>query len=96
MEKRQAERKQKKLVLKVENDDGKVIDISEKGLRISVQKIPENELVDIKMKIRDKAFHLKGTIHWVEIKQTLDEEPYEIGLSIKNPGDEFLDFVDSL
>ncbi len=96
MEKRTAERKKKRLVLKIEKDDGMLIDISSKGLRVAAEKIPEGETVEIRLKIRDRFFHLKGTIHWVEIKQTLDENPYEIGLSIENPSEEFLDFVESL
>lgn len=84
------------MLLKIENGNGMLIDISRKGLRLSAEKIPEGETVDVSMKILGKHIQLKGTIHWVEIKQTLDEEPFEIGLSIREPGEEFIDYVEKL
>ncbi|MCK4761224.1 MAG: PilZ domain-containing protein [Candidatus Aminicenantes bacterium] len=96
MEERKEERKKKRLLLKIGEDKGMMVDITKMGLRVMLEKFPPGEAVDISFKVNDQAFNLKGTIHWVEIKQTLDQEPYEMGLSLINPGDDFMKFVESL
>jgi len=95
-EKREELRKSKRMLLKIEDGNGVLIDISRKGMRISAEKIPEGETVEISFKVNHQDIYLKGTVHWVEIKQTRDEDPYEVGLSIKEPSQEFLQFVDDL
>jgi len=95
-EKREAVRKTKRMLLKIEDGDGVLIDISRKGMRISAEKIPEGETVEISFKLNNQDIRLKGTVHWVEIKQALDDDPYELGVSIKDPSREFLRFVDNL
>jgi hypothetical protein len=95
-EKREAVRKTKRMLLKIEDGDAVLIDVSRKGMRISAEKIPEGETVEISFKMNNRRIRLKGTVHWVEIKQTVDEDPYELGVSFKNPSREFLQFVDNL
>lgn len=95
MDERKEERKKKKLLLKVDDDKGILVDISKIGLRVSMDKIPSGETVDINLKIKDKNFNLKGTIHWVEIKQTIDDN-YEMGISLINPDKDYKEFVENL
>lgn len=95
MDERKEKRKKKRLLLKVGSDKGILVDISKIGLRISMDKIPSGETVDVSLKIKDKTFKLKGTIHWVEIKQTTDNT-YEIGISLIDPNEEYKEFVEKL
>ncbi len=95
MDERKEKRKKKKLLLKVGSDKGILVDISKIGLRISMDKIPSGETIDVRLKIKDKTFELKGTIHWVEIKQTIDNS-YEVGISLIDPDEEYKEFVESL
>ena len=95
MDERKEERKKKRVLLKVGDDKGILVDISKIGLRVAMEKIPSGETVDINLKIKNKPFNLKGTVHWVEIKQTIDE-PYEMGISLLNPDEDFEEFVENL
>lgn len=95
MDERKEERKKKRVLLKVGDDKGILVDISKIGLRVAMEKIPSGETVDINLKIKNKSFNLKGTVHWVEIKQTIDE-PYEMGISLLNPDEDFEEFVENL
>lgn len=95
MDERKEERKKKRMLLKVGEDKGILVDISKIGLRVAMEKIPSGETVDINLKIKNKSFDLKGTVHWVEIKQTIDE-PYEMGISLLDSNEEFEEFVENL
>jgi hypothetical protein len=83
------------MLLKVGKDKGILVDISKIGLRVSMEKIPSGEEIDISLKVKNKIFDLRGTVHWVEIKQTLDD-PYELGISLMNPNEEYIKFVEKL
>jgi hypothetical protein len=95
MDERKEKRKKKTLLLKVDSDKGILVDISKIGLRISMDKIPSGETVDVSLKIKEKTFNLKGTIHWVEIKQTIDNS-YEMGISLIDPNEEYREVVENL
>ncbi len=96
MDERKEPRKKVNMLLKVGDTRGILVDVSKMGLRVTTDKFPENENVDVSLRIRNKIIDLKGTVHWVEIKQTLAQEPYEMGLSIINPDIDFTTFVESL
>jgi hypothetical protein len=95
MDERKEERKKKRLLLKVDDDKGMLVDISKIGLRVAMEKIPSGETIDIILRVRRESFNLKGTVHWVEIKQTVNE-PYEMGISLLEPTEEYKEFVENL
>lgn len=95
MDERKEERKKKRFLLKVGEDKGMLVDISKIGLRVAMEKIPSGETIDISLKVRHKTFNLKGTVHWVEIKQTINE-PYEMGISLLEADEDYIEFVENL
>lgn len=94
-ERRENRRIKKRIMLKINNELGLLSDISREGIRLSTAKVPSSPGVDIKLKLDEQTFHLKGTIRWQGKERTLSNMQ-EIGVSIDEAPPEYYRFVDSL
>ncbi len=95
MEKRRNLRIKKRLLVKINNQTGILVDISRTGFRLSTAAIPGSRDVDIILQADNKTFHIKGCTRWVSRKvaaQTL----YDIGIAVEKASEEYHQFLDKL
>ncbi len=74
-----------------------ITSISKKGISVMSEKsFPTFKEVKIEMELKGKKIELTGSVRWVNEQPTKPQTPLkEIGLSIINPPDLYLKYIDS-
>ncbi len=102
MDDRKEKRVQQTTEIKIKDGDqiinADLVDISKKGMSVKTENVfPTYKVIDILIKIREKAIHLKGSVRWVNEKIDKDKDkPNEIGILLIHPPQEYLDYFDEL
>ncbi len=94
-ERRKSKRIKKNIMLKINHELGLLSDISGDGIRLSTTKVPTNPNVQIKLKIDEHTFDLKGIIRWQKKKPSFSNMK-EIGVSIEDAPEEYYRLLDEL
>jgi len=71
-------------------------DVSKSGMSVKTEHVfPTFKLVDVLIKVGDKAIQLQGSVRWVkEAPLNQKDREHEMGLAILNPPQEFLDYFE--
>ena len=69
-------------------------DVSRTGMSVySDHVFPTYKMIDVLIKIGKKPIQLKGSIRWVKESLPEKDKPYnEIGISLINPSQEYMDY----
>ena len=94
VEKRKWKRIKTRLLVKINDKSGILSDVSENGMQISTNIIPEKKLVSIVFNWGEQTINLQGAIQWVQRKYSF-QNSLQIGCFIKEAPQEFYDFVKS-
>lgn len=84
-----------KSIVKVNENEGFLIDFSEDGLGISVSNIPSEKEIKIKLILDKIEFLLKGEIIWEGWNKSYSELS-DIGVKLIDPSKEYINFVKEL
>ena len=94
VEKRKWKRVKTRLLAKIDEKSGILSDVSDNGVQISSNSIPEKKRVSIVFKWGEQTIVLKGMVQWVRRKYSF-QNSLQIGCLIEEAPQEFYDFVKS-
>ncbi len=92
MEKRKENRIKKRILTKLEERPAIVVDISQSGIQISMNSVPKNQEIAIKLQIGDKVIDLQGDIRWIN-KTMFNKSSSNIGIAIRDAPMEYLQLL---
>jgi hypothetical protein len=92
MEKRKEMRIKKRVLSSLEDKPAIVVDMSQGGIRISMNRPPKNQSVDIKLQIGDKVITLKGDIRWIT-RMPASRSSNNIGIAIREAPEEYYQLI---
>jgi hypothetical protein len=88
MEKRKEIRIRKRILSSLEDKPAIIIDISQSGIKISMNRPPKSQNVDIKMQVGGKVIILKGDIRWIT-RMVSTQVSNNIGIAIREAPPEY-------
>lgn len=94
-ERRKSQRVKKALPLEINNEKGKLVDMSRGGLGISPEIIPVGETIYVKLKVDDEVLDLQGKIKWITFKKKADGACH-VGFSIIKAPEAYYKLVDKV
>jgi hypothetical protein len=92
MEKRKEMRVKRRVLSSLEDKPAIIVDMSESGIQISMNRPPRNQNVDIKLQIDGQVITLKGDIRWIERVPT-SHSANNIGIAIREAPPEYYRFL---
>jgi hypothetical protein len=92
MEKRREMRVKKRVLSSLEDKPAIIVDMSESGIQIAMNRPPRNQNVDIKLQIDGQVITLKGDIRWIERVPT-SHSANNIGIAIREAPPEYYRFL---
>ncbi len=94
-ERRAHTRISKQTFVQINNKMALLIDISEGGMLLGSNEIPEDPEVDINIKIQGKSFKLKGIVRWIRDRDSFSGLS-SIGIMLIDPPDKFRKLIQSI
>jgi len=88
MEKRREMRIKKRVLSSLEDKPAIVVDMSKGGIKISMNRPPRNQSVDIKLQIGSKVITLKGDVRWIT-RIPASQSSNSIGIAIREAPEEY-------
>jgi len=94
-ERRQFPRIQKRIMVKIDDKPGLLLDISRGGMRISSSVDPVNKEVNIKLQAADRIFSVFGEVRWVDRKYSV-QNLKDIGVNVIAAEVSFFRYLDRI
>jgi hypothetical protein len=88
MEKRKELRISKRMLSNLEDKPAIIIDISLGGIKISMNRPPKSQDVEVKLQVGSKVISLKGDVRWITSMPT-SRGAKQIGIAIREAPDEY-------
>jgi hypothetical protein len=88
MEKRREMRIKKRVLSSLEDKPAIIVDMSEGGIKISMNRPPSNQNVDIKLQFGGKVITLKGDVRWIA-RMPGNQSSNNIGIAIREAPPEY-------
>jgi hypothetical protein len=88
MEKRREMRIKKRILSSLEDKPAIVVDISQSGIKISMNRPPQCQNVDIKLQVGGKVIILKGDVRWIT-RMVSTQATNNIGIAIREAPPEY-------
>ena len=89
MEKRKEMRIKKRILSSLEDKPAIIVDMSQGGIKISMNRPPRNQSVDIKLQIgNNKVITLKGDVRWIT-RMASRQSSSDIGIAIREAPEEY-------
>ncbi|MBN2347147.1 MAG: PilZ domain-containing protein [Candidatus Aminicenantes bacterium] len=88
MEKRKEMRIKKRILSSLEDKPAIVVDISRSGIKISMNRPPQSQNVDVKLQIGGKVITLKGDVRWIT-RMVSTHSSNQIGIAIREAPPEY-------
>lgn len=88
MEKRREMRIKKRMLSSLESKPAIIVDISQGGIKISMNRPPKNETVEIKLQVGGKVIALKGDVRWIT-RMASPPSSNQIGIAIREAPPEY-------
>lgn len=88
MEKRKEMRIKKRVLSSLEDKPAIIVDMSQGGIQISMNRPPRNQSVDIKLQIGNKVITLKGDVRWIT-RMVSSQSSNNIGIAIREAPEEY-------
>ena len=88
MEKRREMRIKKRVLSSLEDKPAIIVDMSEGGIKISMNRPPSNQNVDIKLQFGGKVIILKGDVRWIA-RMPSNQSSNNIGIAIREAPPEY-------
>ncbi len=88
MEKRKEMRIKKRILSSLEDKPAIVVDISQNGIKISMNRPPKTQNVDIRLQVGGKVIILKGDIRWIN-RMVSTQASSNIGIAIREAPPEY-------
>jgi hypothetical protein len=92
MEKRKEMRIKKRMLSSLEDKPAIIVDISRGGIRISMNRPPRSQSVDVKLQIGDKVIVLKGDVRWIT-RVVSTQVSNSVGIAIREAPPEFYELL---
>jgi len=93
-ERRIHKRIKKNTFVQLNNKIALLIDISEGGMLLGLKEIPGDHEVDIKLKIQEKSFKLKGVVKWIRDRDSFSGLS-SIGIMLIDPPEKYRKLIQS-
>ncbi len=94
MEKRREMRIKKRVLTTVESKPAIIVDISQSGIRISMNRPPRDQNVDVKLQIGGKVITLKGDVRWIS-RMAATQSSSHIGIAIREAPPEYYQLLET-
>lgn len=88
MEKRREMRIKKRILSSLEDKPAIIVDISQSGIQISMNRPPRHQTVDIKLQVNGKVIILKGDVRWIT-RLVATQSNNHIGIAIREAPPEY-------
>jgi PilZ domain len=92
MEKRKEVRIKKRMLSSLEEKPAIIVDMSLSGIKISMNRPPQSQTVDIKLQVGGKVINLKGDIRWIS-KMASNQAANNIGIIIREAPPEYYEML---
>ncbi len=92
MEKRKEMRIKKRILSSLEDKPAIIVDISHGGIKISMNRPPRNQNVDVKLQVGDKVIILKGDVRWIT-RMVSSRSNNQIGIAIREAPPEYYELL---
>jgi hypothetical protein len=92
MEKRREMRIKKRMLSSLEDKPAIIVDISKGGIKISMNRPPKSQNVDIKLQIGGKVIVLKGDVRWIS-RMVSTHASNNIGIAIREAPPEYYELL---
>ena len=94
MEKRKEMRIKKRMLSSLEDKPAIIVDMSQGGIKISMNRPPKSQNVDIKLQIGGKVISLKGDVRWIT-RMVSTQASNNIGIAIREAPPEYYELLSS-
>ncbi|MCU0276094.1 MAG: PilZ domain-containing protein [Acidobacteria bacterium] len=88
MEKRSEMRIKRRILSSLEDKPAIIVDISHGGIKISMNRPPKSQNVDIKLQVGGKIITLKGDVRWIT-RMVSTQTSNHIGIAIREAPPEY-------
>lgn len=95
IERRGSSRIRKRIMLRVNNRPGILLDLSRNGMRVSTSMVPVSPYVRVQFRADGSEFDLEGYILWVNEKYAV-QNLKEMGIIIQNKPDLYTHYLDRI
>jgi len=95
MERRKNKRIKKRVLSKIDDKTGITIDLSKKGMQISLKSNPQKKNINVTLQVGEKYFDLKGEIRWVR-KELSVQGSSRIGIFLTDVPPEYAHLLEQL
>jgi len=92
MEKRKEMRIKKRMLSSLEDRPAIIVDISRCGIKISMNRPPKSQNVDVKLQVGGKVIALKGDIRWIT-RMVSSQSTNNIGIAIREAPPEYYELL---
>ena len=92
MEKRKEIRIKKRILSNLEDKPAIIVDISQGGIKISMNRPPKNQDVEVKLQIGGQVISVKGDVRWIT-RMVSTRGGNDIGIAIREAPPEYYKLV---
>jgi hypothetical protein len=92
MEQRKEMRIKKRVLSSLEDKPAIIVDMSQGGIKISMNRPPRSQNVDIKLQIGGKVIILKGDVRWIT-RMASSQSSNNIGIAIREAPPEYYEML---
>jgi hypothetical protein len=78
----------RRILSSLEDKPAIIVDMSQSGIKISMNRPPRNQSVDIKLQIGNKVITLKGDVRWIT-RMVSSQSSNNIGIAIREAPEEY-------
>jgi len=92
MEKRKEMRIKKRMLSSLEDKPAIIVDMSKSGIKISMNRPPKSQNVEVKLQVGGKVILLKGDIRWIS-RLVSTQVTNNIGIAIREAPPEYYEML---
>ena len=92
MEKRKEIRIKKRMLSNLEDKPAIIVDISQGGIKISMNRPPKSQNVEVKLQLGGKVISVRGDVRWIT-RMVSTRVTNDIGIAIREAPPEYYELV---
>lgn len=79
----------------IDDEKAELVDLSRDGMQLVIPFYPRNRHLELRVKINDEPFDIKGYIHWLS-ESTVKEGKNQMGVSIVDAPEAYFQAIEKL
>jgi hypothetical protein len=93
MEKRKEKRFKQRIIVKIDNTPGLIIDLAKNGIQASITAAPKRRRIDLNISVDNVEYAMQGYVRWARKVPALTNLVH-LGITIINPPADYIRFIE--